>query len=181
MKFGGKMKRRNALGFLLAVTLGIVPLVSSCSSGGVTADTQIKTNHNPVTLAQIANIQPGLGTIMIEYTARMNNLWFAAQQGNWDMVRYQIDEMKEIQEVGEITRSNRAGMLKAFESSFLSPLDSAAHAKDLTAFSQAYDNTVGGCNGCHAASSSSKWSSYRFVKITRPTTPSFNNVDWAAR
>ena len=175
------MKKQKALGILLVVALCIIPLVSSCSSGGVTAETQIKTNHSPVTLAQIANIQPGLGTVMIEYSTRMNNLWYAAQQGNWDMVRYQIDEMKEIQEVGEITRSNRAGMLKAFESSFLSPLDSTAHAKDLIAFTQAYDNTIGGCNGCHAASSSSKWSSYRFVKITRPTTPSFNNVDWAGK
>src|SRR6266498_33687 len=33
------------------------------------------------------NIQPGLGTVMIEYSIRFDNLWFAADAGNWDMVQ----------------------------------------------------------------------------------------------
>jgi len=144
-------------------------------------DTQVKTDHNPLTLAQIANIQAGLGTIMIEYTTRFGNLWFAAQKGNWDMVSYQIGEMTEIQEVGETTRSNRAPMLKSFEDGFLVPLDKAAKVKDMTAFTTAYDNAIQGCNGCHAASSSSDFKSYKFVKITRPTAPDFNNVDWSGQ
>jgi hypothetical protein len=144
-------------------------------------DTQITTAHTPLTLSQIANIQPGLGTVMIEYGARFNNLWFAAQKGNWDMVHYQYLEMLEIQEVGEITRTNRAPMLKAFEDGFLTPLDKAAQAKDLTAFTTAYDSAIGGCNGCHAASSSADFKSYKFVKITRPSAPQFNNLDWAGQ
>src|SRR6266545_4171438 len=54
------------------------------------------------------NIQPGLGTVMIEYGNRLARLWFAASADNWDMAKYQLDEMIEIQEVGETTRPNRA-------------------------------------------------------------------------
>ncbi len=149
-------------------------------------DTQVQTSHNPLTLSQIANIQPGLGTVMIEYAIRFDNLWFAAQKSNWAMVSYQIDEMREIQEVGEITRSNRAAMLKNFESSFLDPLATAAKNKDLTAFTTAYDGAIGGCNACHAASSGkaddgTPIPSYKFVKIARPTAPDFNNVDWTGQ
>ncbi len=160
------------------------------SAGGAVpfsvTDTQISTAHNPLTLSQIANIQPGLGTVMIEYGQRMNNLWFAAQKSNWAMVSYQVDEMREIQETGEITRSNRAAMLKGFESSFLDPIAKAAANKDQTAFTTAYDNAIGGCNGCHAASSGkaadgSPIPSYKFVKVTRPTAPDFSNVDWAGQ
>ncbi len=144
-------------------------------------DTQVKTDHNPLTLAQIANIQPGLGTVMIEYAIRMDNSWFAAQKGNWDMTKYQVLEMTEIQEVGETTRTNRAPMLKAFEDGFLNPMIKAAEAKDLNAFTAAYDKALTGCNGCHAASSSGDFPSYKFVKIIRPTASDFNNVDWAGQ
>ena len=127
------------------------------------------------------DIQPGLGTAMMGWGVRFGNAWFAAQKGNWDMVRHQIDEMVEIKEVAEITRPSRAPMLESFVDGFLKSLDGTARAQDLAAFITAYDATIQGCNGCHAASSSDSYSSYRFVKITRTSAPQLNNVDWAGQ
>ncbi len=125
------------------------------------------------------DIQPGLGTIMIEYGTRFNNVWFAAQAGNWDMVRYQVLEMTEIQEVGETTRPARAPALMAFEHTYLDPLTDAAEAKSLSSFTAAYDRAITGCNSCHASSTSTDFpGGYRFVKIQRPTAPTLSNVDW---
>lgn len=118
---------------------------------------------------------------MIEYATRFNNMWFAAQKANWSMVRYQVDEMIEVQEVAENTRPTRAAALKAFETGFLDPIDKAATASDANAFTSAYDAAIAGCNSCHATSSSSEFPSYKFVKITRPTASDFNNVDWAGQ
>jgi hypothetical protein len=162
------------------------PAATGAAGAFSVTDTQIKTTHNSLTLSQIAEIQPGLGTIMIEYAQRMDNLWFAAQKSNWNMVSYQIDEMREIQETGETTRSGRAPLLKAFESGNLDPIAKAAANKDLAAFTTAYDSAIVSCNGCHAAASGtaadgSPISSYKFVKIVRPTAPDFNNVDWAGQ
>ena len=97
-------------------------------------------------------IQPGLGTVMLEYGNRLARLWFAANAGNWDMAKYQLDEMVEIQEVGETTRAGRAPMLKAFEDNYLKKIDPAIAAKDKAAFTQAFGNAVAGCNACHTAS-----------------------------
>lgn len=130
------------------------------------------------------NIQPGLGTVMIEYNIRFANLWFAAQAKNWPMARYQVAEMTEIQEVGETTRPNRAAPLKAFEQTFLDPLDDAASANDLTAFTAAYDEAIGGCNSCHAGSTGVPPDTTlpaKFIKVMRPSTPVFPNVDWAGQ
>lgn len=151
--------------------------------GGVTDITKatIQASRGPLTALQVAEIQPGLGTVMIEYGTRFDNLWFAAQKNNWDMAQYQVTEMREIQEVAEITRPARVAMLKAFESGFLDALDKAVKAKDLAAFTTAYDSAIGGCNGCHVASSSGDFKTYKFVKIIRPTAPNFNNVDWAGQ
>jgi hypothetical protein len=51
----------------------------------------------PFSLDELSLIQPGLGTMMIEYARRMGSLWFAGEAGNWDMVHYQLLEMREIQ------------------------------------------------------------------------------------
>lgn len=49
-------------------------------------------------------------------------MWYAVQANNWDQPTYQIDEMKEIQETGEVTRPQYASALKGFESGYLDPL-----------------------------------------------------------
>src|SRR6266498_2123601 len=126
------------------------------------------------------NIQPGLGTVMIEYGNRLARLWFAANSDNWDMAKYQLDEMIEIQEVGETTRPNRAAPLKAFEDGYLTALDQAIAAQDAQAFDTAYTAAATGCNACHAASKGTNWSSYQFVKIQTPTADNNDYLVWAA-
>lgn len=143
-------------------------------------DLKITLDRGPMTLKTLGEIQPGLGTVMIEYGIRFNNAWFAAQKGNWDMAKYQVAEMTEIQEVAENTRPGRAAMLKNFEDGFLVPLEKATDAKDLVAFTAAYDKAITGCNGCHAASTGD-FPSYKFVKIMRPIATMFQNVDWAGQ
>ena len=126
---------------------------------------QIKTSHGNITLAQLAEIQPGLGTVMIEYGNRFYTMYYAAKDGNWDLAKYQLKEALEIQEVGETTRPPRAAPLKAFESSYLDPLSKTMDAKDWNAFDTAYSKTVEGCNGCHAGSG------FPYIKHTLPSSP----------
>jgi hypothetical protein len=126
------------------------------------------------------NIQPGLGTVMIEYGNRFGRLYYAAKAANWDMAKYQRGEMTEIQEVGETTRPARAPMLKAFEEYFLSGLDKAIGAQDGKAFDDAYAKAVDGCNACHMGSQSSNWKSYQYVKIQVPTADNNDYVIWKA-
>ena len=59
-------------------------------------------------LKALAAIQPGLGTVMIEYANRYSDIYYAAKGGNWPLAAYQLKEMGEIQEVGETTRPGRA-------------------------------------------------------------------------
>ncbi len=124
------------------------------------------------------NIQPGLGTVMIEYGNRLSRLWFSANADNWDMAKYQLDEMTEIQEVGETTRPARAPILKAFEDGYLKPIDAAILAKDKAAFTKAFNAAVAGCNGCHTASTGTNWNSYKYVEVQVPKIDPAAYVDW---
>jgi len=123
-------------------------------------------------------IQPGLGTVMIEYGNRLSRLWFAANADNWDMAKYQLDEMTEIQEVGETTRPKRAPVLKAFEEGYLKPMDTAIAAKDKPAFTKAFNAAITGCNACHAAATGTNWTSYKYVEIQTPKIDPATYIDW---
>ena len=123
----------------------------------------IQASHGPITLKDLAEIQPGLGTVMIEYGNRFYYMYYAAKDGNWDLAKYQMKEAREIQEVGETTRPARAPMLKAFETAYLDPLESKIDAKDWAGFQTAYDGAVIGCNSCHTANG------FPYIKYVTPT------------
>lgn len=113
-------------------------------------------------IKRLSDLQPGLGTIMIEYSRRFTAMYYAAKGGNWGMADYQLKEMPEIQEVGEATRPNRAPMLKAFEEDQLAKLGEAIKAKDWKKFQVAFHDAKEGCNGCHAANG------FEFIKYELP-------------
>jgi hypothetical protein len=125
----------------------------------------LKTSHGNLTLGQIAELPAGLGTVMMEYGQRYYEIYYAAKAGNWELAKYQLKEAREIQKVGETTRPERAPLLKAFESSYLDPLDKAIDTKDWNQFETAYNKGIEGCNNCHAATG------FPFVKFTLPQSP----------
>ena len=116
-------------------------------------------------LKTLAAIQPGLGTVMIEYSNRAGNVYYAAQAGNWGLAAYQLNEMTEIQEVAENTRPARAKALQTFEKSALSPLAKDIVNQDATAFRIDFDKMVVQCNGCHRANG------YGFIVYKLPDRP----------
>jgi hypothetical protein len=163
--------------------MALPPAASSPTAIPDSVEDQINSKFNTVNRdLALWNIQPGLGTVMIEYGGRFANMWYAGQAINWDMVSYQVLEMLEIQETGETTRPARAPALKAFEESYLTPLTAAAKTKDSAAFASAYDKAIIGCNACHAGQNSADFpAGYKFVKIKYPSNPVLSNVDWAGQ
>jgi hypothetical protein len=140
-------------------------LVAGCLlmlSGASYADSSWLKGTPEQQLKTLAELQPGVGTVMIEYANRFTTMYYAANGGNWGMADYQLKEMREIQEVGETTRPGRAKMLKAFESDNLDKLAETIKGKDLKKFNGAFKNAVEGCNGCHAASD------FEFIKYELP-------------
>ncbi len=137
------MKRSLAIAAAVAVVFGVAAGVAYTQAASwLKGTTEQK-------LETLANIQPGLGTVMMEYSARFGNAYYAAKGGNFDLAAYMIDEMKEIQEVGETTRPARAPLLKAFESNYLDKLEAAAKAKNWAQYQALVPQVINACNQCH--------------------------------
>jgi hypothetical protein len=143
----------------------ITAVCFSLVAGGAYAASDWLKGSTEEQLKTLAELQPGLGTVMIEYSNRYTNMYYAAKGGNWDLAAYQLKEALEIQEVGETTRPARAAGLKAFETAYLEPLDAAIKAKDFATFEKTFKGGIQGCNGCHAAQG------FPFIKYELPNAP----------
>jgi hypothetical protein len=111
----------------------------------------------------LTSIQPGLGVVMHEIGYRNAAMYWAANGGNWGLAQYELKELLEAQEVGEITRPKFSAMLKAFENDNLLPLGKAIVKKDIKLFNQRFTTTVRACNGCHTATG------HGFIKYQVPS------------
>ena len=155
------MKSTNALRKAMLVGGCIMALSGLAHADGAwlkgTTDEKLNT---------LAELQPGLGTVMIEYSGRFTNMFYAVKGGNWDFADYQLKEAREIQEVGETTRPKRAKPLKDFESKYLDPLAKAIEAKDSKKFEAAFTDAVKGCNACHDKAG------FKFIKYELPMSAS---------
>jgi hypothetical protein len=171
------MQRQTLIAIVWPIVVGIIVLVAAIFvSGSQTAAKMGAVDTNVPLWA----IQPGLGTVMIEYSTRFGNAYWAADAGNFDMLDYQLKEMTEIQEVGETTRPGRADALKKFENDNLQPLIKASAAKDKNAFMAAYDTAITGCNKCHGEQKdAATGKTFKWIRVIKPTsTAPFSNVDW---
>ncbi len=151
------MRHLRTLVFL-AVALAVIAV------GAYAASDWLKGNADEK-LKSLAEIQPGLGTVMIEYGTRYTTAYYAAKGGNWDLAAYQLKEAREIQEVGETTRPARAEALKSFEKNYLDPLDAAIKAKDFKKFNKAFKDGIQGCNTCHIGQG------FPYIKYQLPNAP----------
>lgn len=105
--------------------------------------------HRYFTVDDLAAMQPGLARIMPEVGQRYWKLYYAAKAGNWALAKFQSGEIKELMEMGLITRPKYEEHLDAFISQNLSAIDAAIQNQDWAAFDEAFHQGVKDANDYH--------------------------------
>jgi len=151
----------------LFLKLGVVSLILSLSlSAQNISKTVVATKHNTaLTLGEIAEIQSGLGTIMVEFGHRFYVAYYAVQAKNWGLAEYELHELLEAQEIAEVTRPKYNKQLKEFEISHVAQLQEAIKLKDIKLFNRYYDETTKACNQCH------KVNGHPYIQYQLPKNP----------
>jgi len=155
---------------ILLLSLGLLLIVLVATGCQQQGEVSGKTKGgDKLTIDQIAEIQPGLGTVMVEVGNRWWWLFYAGDAGNWDLAAYQSKETKEIIEVGETTRPKRKPGLESFVDNSMKPVDDAIKAKDKAAFKSAFTKATNACNGCHASETDAEGNNFSYIKWKLPT------------
>lgn len=147
----------------------LLVLLVTVSIGASKKDPVVKIKDGTITLDQLGKTLPGMGTIMIEVGNRFTAANYAYKAGNWDVVGYQLKELGEIMEVGEITRPKRKKAIKKFLSgSAYKKLNAAVKNKNAAEFQAALNETITACNKCHTSGG------VPFIQYNVPTSYSSN-------
>ena len=102
-----------------------------------------------MTLQEIATIQPSLGRIMPEIGNRTWKLYYAAEQENWVLARFQWKEISELMDLAAYTRPKYEADLETFKKDDWAPIGKAIDNKDFAAFKTAFENAVSQANAYH--------------------------------
>ena len=135
---------------VLVIALALVVILAACQP--TQKPVVIKTEGGTVTLDQLGKTLPGFGVLMHRVGLRITNTFYAAQAGNWDLAEYELEEMKEDFQTGQITRPERKQAVQTFLDGAFAKLEKATKAKKFNDFKTVFDNTVKACNGCHTSS-----------------------------
>ncbi len=160
------MKNRLSPGhlFLVAVSTCLVIMFSGCGSQEAASEGYI----------------PGLGEIMTSTQVRHVKVWLAAQQENWPLVEYELDELEEgFSDAEKYHPTHKSSpvpineLLAPITTGPMVALRSAAGKKDKAAFGVAFDDLTLACNTCHEATS------FGFNVVVRPKINTFTNQDFS--
>jgi hypothetical protein len=180
---------RKAYGIMVTFTLGacVGAVGYALLSGGdhaARAQTAKPAPDLQSLAAQIEAIKgklPDQSHVMQDVSYHFSNLWFAAQQGNWPLAKFYLDETRShLRWAVRIIpkRKDNAGqevdlqsILQAFENSPWKQMDDAITAKDKAEFEKKYRFALETCYSCHKAADKP----FIHPQIpTRPETPIIN-------
>lgn len=107
------------------------------------------TKHGPLTVDEIAEMQPGMSRLMDELAHRFWVLYYAAKAGNWELARYMERESEKLLAIMGRVRPKYTADLDAFVKEDLGPLAAAIARKDGAAFEAAYRGAVAASDVYH--------------------------------
>jgi len=121
---------------------------------------------------QVRSVLPKFAIPMREVGDRFQNMYFAAEHGNWALAAYMSKYMNGAMNPASVTKPQEYKMWKGFYEGAFAPVNKAIQAKDLKGFQSAYKAVVTDCNGCHQAMG------YGFIKVTLLKSPADPGIDY---
>jgi hypothetical protein len=127
-----------------------------------------KTPHGEMTIDQLAEVQPGMASLMKEVGERYTNTYYAAKGGNWKMAAHQLNQLRAAFRTAKVTRPKYAEDLTAFDKECLQPIFKAIHDRDWGEFELAFQRGEAGSDAYHDKRG------YPYIRYVLPKDPPSN-------
>jgi cytochrome c556 len=133
---------------------------------------------DPETQAQLDALKaaiPKFAIPMREVGDRFQNMYFAANKGNWALSAYMSKYMNGAMNPAALTKAEEYKVWKGFYENNFAAVNKAIQAKDLKAFNTSYAAVVADCNNCHKAMG------YGFIQVVKQTAPSDLGINYTLK
>jgi hypothetical protein len=161
------LKRRS---YMSDRTKIIIPIVSLFLLIGTTALYAAEDVQKQID--EIKGTLPKFAIPMREVGDRFQNMYYAAQGGNWGLAAYMSKYMNGAMNPAKVTKPNEYEAWKAFYADTFAPVNKAITAHDFEAFAKEYDAVINSCNACHEGMG------YGFIKVIKMKEPADKSVDY---
>ena len=102
------------------------------------SDVRAKTPHGEITIDQLADIQPGMATLMKEVGERFTETYYSAKGGNWKLAAHHLNQLRFAFRTAKVTRPKFTDDLAAFDQEYLTPIFKAIRDQDWMEFESVF-------------------------------------------
>ena len=115
---------------------------------------------------------PKFAVPMREVGDRFQNMYFAAEGGNWALASYMSKYMDKAMNPAKVTKPGEYPDWASFYKVQFAPVNNAIAAEDMTAFKKQYAGVVASCNECHTGMV------YGFIKVVQLAAPADQGIEY---
>ena len=124
---------------------------------------------------ELRSALPKFAIPMREVGDRFQNMYFAAQGGNWALAAYMAKYMNGSMNPASVTKPAEYKVWKNFYDETFAPVNKTIQAKDWKAFDKAYNAVIKDCNTCHEGMG------YGFIKVAKLKAPADPGITYAIK
>ena len=124
---------------------------------------------------QIAGIKgaiPKFAVPMREVGDRFQNMYFAAEGGNWALAAYMSKYMDKAMNPAKLTKPKEYPAWESFYKEDFALVNKAIAAEDMAAFTKEYNAVIASCNECHAGMG------YGFIQVKKLAAPADQGIEY---
>ena len=126
-------------------------------------------------IREIKAVLPKFGIPMREVGERFQNMYFAAQAGNWGLAQYMSKSMNAAMDSVRVSQAYLYPFWNSFYKGYFDPVNKAILAEDLKAFDKEFAAAIAKCNDCHYQMG------FQFVKVVQPPAPATRLIDFGVK
>ena len=115
---------------------------------------------------------PKFAIPMREVGDRFQNMYYAAQGGNWGLAAYMSKYMNGAMNPAQVTKPKEYEDWKSFYETTFAQVNKAIMAQDIKAFTKEYNAVIVSCNGCHEGMG------YGFIKVIKLKEPANKGINY---
>ena len=115
---------------------------------------------------------PKFAVPMREVGDRFQNMYFAAEGGNWGLASYMSKYMDKAMNPAKVTKPKEYPDWASFYKDDFAAVNKAIADEDITAFKKEYAAVVSSCNECHAGMG------YGFIKVVKLAAPVDQGIEY---